>query len=147
MSLDKERIAVVIGKKGATRKIIEDATGTSIKIDSKTGEYTILPNLEAKTIDETQPLEAPNVRIYITKNILDAINYGFNPQKALKLLDGEQIFEYIDLEAILGHSPKKMKRMKGRIIGDSGKIRSQIEHLSGVDLSVFQKYLAIIGDF
>ena len=36
--IPKERIAVLIGKGGATRKMIEDAVGVKIHIDSESGE-------------------------------------------------------------------------------------------------------------
>ena len=36
----KERIAVLIGKGGATRKMIEDAVGVKIHIDSESGEVS-----------------------------------------------------------------------------------------------------------
>ncbi|TFH27551.1 MAG: RNA-processing protein, partial [Promethearchaeota archaeon] len=88
-----------------------------------------------------------NIRIYTNQKILNAINYVFNPQKALKLMDAEMIFELVDLEQVLGHSDKKLRRVKGRLIGDQGKIRQAIEKFSGVNLSIYEKYMGLIGDF
>ncbi|MHA1673598.1 MAG: KH domain-containing protein [Promethearchaeota archaeon] len=147
MAFFKDRLAVAIGKKGETKAFLEEQTGTHIKIDSQSGEYQVTANLSVKLDLENQEFNDPNIRIYTTQKILKAINYGFNPQKALKLMDAEIIFELIDLELVLGHSDKKLRRVKGRLIGDQGKIRLAIEKYSGVHLSVYEKYLGLIGDF
>lgn len=147
MSLDKERMAVAIGKNGETKKKIEDLTGTLIKIDSTTGEFQVEPNKEKMPIDEESfPLD-PSVRAFATINILKAIGFGFNPDKALKLLDPEYTIEIVDLEDILGHSDNKLTRIKGRLIGDKGKIRAAIEQFSDVHMSIYNRYLSLIGDF
>jgi ribosomal RNA assembly protein len=147
MSLDKDRIAVVIGKNGETKKLLEDKTGTKIIINSDTGEYQLEPITDLPAGDENNPVEPEEVRRYATDQILRAINYGFNPMKALKLLEADYAFEIIDLESILGHSEKKITRVKGRLIGEEGKIRSAIEELSNVNISVYKKFIAIIGSF
>ena len=148
MSLSKDRIAVLIGSNGETKKKLEYETGTVIKIDSKTGDYYIEPQKEVKNPKLPPFLESPGVRVYTTQHVLEAINYGFNPIKALKLIDPEKIIEIIDLEKILGNTTKKkLQRIKGRLIGDKGKIRKSIEKFAGVDFSIYNKYLAIIGDF
>ncbi|MHA1777636.1 MAG: RNA-processing protein [Promethearchaeia archaeon] len=147
MAFFKDRLAVVIGKHGVTKNLLEQQTGTHIIIDSNTGEYQIKPNMEIKFPEENQEFQDPNIRVYTTQSILNAINYGFNPQKALKLLDAEMIFELINLEQILGHSPKKLKRMKGRLIGDQGKFRQDLEKFACVNISIYDKYIALIGEF
>ena len=147
MAFFKDRLAVAIGKKGETKKFLEEQTGTYIKIDSDNGEYQVFANGSVKLDLENQEFNDPNIRIYTTQKILNAINYGFNPQKALKLMDAEIIFELVDLEQVLGHSDKKIRRVKGRLIGDQGKIRQAIEKFSGVNLSIYEKYMGLIGDF
>lgn len=145
--LSNDRIAVAIGTGGKTKEKLEYETGTFITIDSKTGEYQVTPQPKPVNPDLPPFLESPGVRIYTTRHILEAINIGFNPEKALKLIDPELMMEVIDLEKILGGSPNKLQRMKGRLIGDAGKIRQAIEKFALVDLSVYDKYLAIIGGF
>jgi ribosomal RNA assembly protein len=147
MSIDLKRIAVLIGKNGATKKKLEELTGTKIIINSTTGEYNIVVDQSAETKEKEDELEPMGIRVYLTNNILQAINHGFNPEKALKLLDQEFVFEIIDLEKIVGHSLKKLKRIKGRIIGDKGKIRNSIEQFTKIHLSLEEKTIAIIGDF
>lgn len=147
MAFFKDRLAVAIGKNGETKKLLEDQTGTNITINSKTGEYHIIAKKDFPISIENPEFQDPSIRVYTAQSILNAINYGFNPQKALKLLDAENIFELINLEQIVGHSERKLRRMKGRLIGDQGKIRQDIEKYSKVNLSIYGKYLALIGEF
>lgn len=147
MAFYKDRLAVAIGKNGETKKLLEEQTGTRIVIDSNTGEYQVFADESVSLELENQEFNDPHIRVYTTQKILNAINYGFNPQKALKLMDAEFIFEIIDLEVILGHSDKKLRRMKGRMIGDQGKIRQSIEKYARVHLSIYEKYICLIGDF
>ena len=211
MSLHEDRIAVLIGKKGSVKSLLERICMVSISIDSETGRYEItipdkvdssvpqkgtdkiaidLENEEdtefddededSELFDETAQLsdeedeedlkfgydsvsmknlkfnlESPEVlelqktedsyRIFITRRIIDAINYGFNPNKALKIIYPNVNLEVIDLEDKVGTSQKKLKRYKGRLIGENGKMRDFIEHYAGVHMSIFRKYLALIG--
>lgn len=147
MVLFKDRLAVIIGKHGDTKKLLEQKTGTHINIDSESGEYQVTPNMEIKFPEENNEFQDPNIRVFTAQTIINAINYGFNPIKALKLMDAEMIFELINLEQILGHSPSKLKRMKGRLIGDQGKFRQDLEKFSGANISIYGKYIALIGDY
>ncbi|MHA1719648.1 MAG: KH domain-containing protein [Promethearchaeota archaeon] len=147
MSLNKDRLAVAIGKDGSTKNRIEKLTGTKIFIDSVSGNYRVEENPELDPSDLSIKDDSPGLRIYMTQHILEAINYGFNPEKAMKLIDPELMLEVIDLEKIVGHSEKKLKRIKGRLIGDKGKIRNSFEQFSGVSFSIYKKFLALIGNF
>ncbi len=147
MSLNKDRLAVAIGKEGSTKVRIEKLTGTKIFIDSVSGNYRVESNPDFKSSDIFDENESPGLRIYMTQHILQAINFGFNPEKAMKLIDSELMLEIIDLEKIVGHSEKKLKRIKGRLIGDKGKIRNSFEQFSGVQFSIYNKYIALIGNF
>lgn len=147
MSMDKERIAVLIGKDGETKSLIEKKTGTILTINGETGQYTIQPNPAFQADQVEEQIDSPEVRIYITAQILKAIDAGFNPLKALKLLDHEILFEIINLEDIIGHSENRLKRIMGRLIGEAGKIRNSIEQFAKVNISIYKRNLAIIGDF
>ncbi|GAG53727.1 unnamed protein product, partial [marine sediment metagenome] len=79
MKIGKNRIAVIIGKNGETKKDIEESLGIQIALDSKTG------NCDFKPI-----LDHPNynpLNIFSAQKVVNAINRGFNPVKAMKLLD------------------------------------------------------------
>ena len=40
--IPKDRIAVLIGRKGATRKALEDATNSKLHIDSTSGDVSVI---------------------------------------------------------------------------------------------------------
>lgn len=164
--MNKDRIGVLIGQNGRTKDMIEELTGTRIVIDSATGEYQVeaLENAE-KSINQKEAIaenleedyeEDVNLETdindssfskWIATKIINAINIGFKPEKAVKLLDSEYSLEIIDLNKSIGGSEKKLKRMKGRLIGRNGKMRESIEKYSGAHVSIYKTKLGIIGNF
>jgi len=72
LKIPKERVAVLIGKSGETKKEIEKATKTHIEVDSKEGDIFIKAN--------------DGLAIYTAKEVITAIGRGFNPEIALLLL-------------------------------------------------------------
>ena len=139
MKIGKNRIAVVIGKNGETKKQIEDSLGINIILDSKTGDCDIKPNLEH-----------PNYKVlndFTGQKIINGINRGFNPIKAMKLLDDTYEIEVFNLFDQLGKSEKKIKRMKGRIIGRNGEMRKAIERYAESHISVYGKTISIIAEY
>ena len=130
-----ERIAVLIGKNGITKSKIEEACSVTLDIDSQTGETLISGNGE---IEKIQPFKAVE--------IVSAIGRGFSPENAMTLLKGENTLHVIDLREFAGKSPSQVERIKGRIIGEGGKARKNMENLSGTNISVYGRTVAIIGD-
>lgn len=162
--INKDRIAVLIGKNGKTKEVIELLTNTEIEIDSKTGEYNIKPKehntsekinldvdieeiFEEKISLDSVTVNDPSFSVWITKNIIEAINIGFKPEKALKLLNQEFSMEVINLEKVIGSSEKKLTRIKGRLIGEKGVMRESIEKYSDVYMSVYKNLIGLIGKF
>ena len=131
VKIPEERVAVLIGKDGTTKKQIEDATGCTLDI-SKEGDVTI------KGED--------GLALYNAKHIVKAIARGFNPKTALLLAQEEYAFELIDMKDIAGKSQNTMQRLKGRVIGKEGKSREEIERLTDCNISVYGKTVGIIGD-
>jgi ribosomal RNA assembly protein len=136
LKIPRERVGAVIGKQGITKEEIENATKTSIEIDSETGSVSISPREDAE-----DPLAVWKAR-YIVK----AVGRGFNPEIALKLTDDEVLLEIINLPDYVGKSKKAILRQKGRIIGKDGRTRDIITDMTGVDISIYGKTVAIIGD-
>jgi ribosomal RNA assembly protein len=136
LKIPRERVGAVIGKQGITKEEIENATKTSIEIDSETGSVSISPREDAE-----DPLAVWKAR-YIVK----AVGRGFNPETALKLTDDEVLLEIINLPDYVGKSKKAILRQKGRIIGKDGRTRDIITDMTGVDISIYGKTVAIIGD-
>ncbi len=139
MKINKTRIAVVIGKNGETKQSIERKLGVKIDLNSNTGDCDIRPDLTSNNYD---PLN-----VLIAQKIVTAINRGFSPQKAFKLTEEEIDLEVINLIRVLGKSERKIKRMKGRVIGRGGEMRKAIEKYAECFLSVFGKTISIISDY
>lgn len=125
------RIGVLIGKGGVTKRELEEKTGTAISIDSQEGTVRIEG-------------EDPVVVIRVVETI-NAVNRGFSPERAFLLLDDEDLlFDLLDLSAV-AENPRQLDRIRGRIIGKDGRSREQIEHMTDTEISVFGKTVALIG--
>ncbi len=127
----KDRIAVLIGKKGETKTEIEKLTKTKIEVDSQTGEVDV------------QGENALN--FYISLNIIKAIARGFSPEHAFALKNENYFLEIIDLKEKLGKNEKVIHQKKGRVIGKKGKTRKEIEEKTDTFISVYGKTISIIG--
>ena len=128
-----ERVGVIIGKGGTTRKDFEVALGIELQIDSKSGSVII----RAASLDKGDPFTA--VRI------VEAIARGFSPHRARKLLEEDSALQIIDLRDFAGRSDKALERIRGRVIGLKGKSRRVIEELTECYLSVYGRTVSIIG--
>lgn len=129
--ITQERIGVLIGKKGQTKRDIEEKTKTRILVDSREG----LVSVEGEDADGfLQAVEA-----------VKAIARGFSPERAAILLEDPDLYlEIIELSDF-GLNDAKMARIRGRIIGRDGRSRSQIEDMSSTEISVYGKTVGIIG--
>ena len=135
LKIPKDRIGVLVGKKGETKNKIEKELGVEIEIDED-GEITIFSTEEQK-----DPLATWKAR-----DIVRAIGRGFNPEKALKLISDDYVLEIIDITDY-AHSDNAIRRLKGRVIGSGGKSRRYIEDLTDTDISVYGKTVAVLGEF
>lgn len=127
------RVAVLIGKKGETKKEIEDRLRVKLTIDEDEGIINI-ENVGENVLAEWK-----------ARDIIKAIGEGLNPSKAMKLISDEYVLEIIDLEDIVGRSKKALLRQKSRIIGRQGKARRTVEEYTDTDVSVSRKCVAIVG--
>jgi ribosomal RNA assembly protein len=123
-----ERVSILIGEDGQTKKKIEEKCGISLDIDSE-GEVTI----------EGEPSE-----IFFCKDIILAIGRGFAPRVALKLYESEHGLFIFNLRDILS-TDKAIRRMKGRVIGEDGKTRLAIEEATDSYISVYGHTIAVIS--
>ena len=130
-----ERIGALIGKNGKVKMQIEKACSVKLDIDSETGETLVSSNGD---IENIQPFKA--------MEIVTAIGRGFSPEHAMRLLKGENTLCVIDLREFVGKSSSQIERIKGRIIGEGGKARQNMENLTGTDISVYGRTVAIIGE-
>ncbi len=131
LKIPEERVGVLIGTEGETKKEIEQNTGSSLDI-SKEGDVIITGE--------------DGLSLYTTREIVRAIARGFNPKVALFLLKTDYLLEIIDLKEVVGKSKNTMQRLKGRVIGTGGKSREEIERLTDTNISVYGKTIGIIGE-
>ncbi|MEK6967269.1 MAG: KH domain-containing protein [Nanoarchaeota archaeon] len=131
IKIPKERVAILIGKKGEIKKKIEAETGISLEVDSKEGDVFVRGE------------DALN--LYSAREVIRAIGRGFNPDIALQLLKGDYVLEIISLGDI-AKKKETLQRLKGRVIGAGGKTRRLIEDLSEVNMSVYGKTISILGE-
>ncbi len=137
LRIPKERVAVVIGKKGQTKREIERRTKTKIEIDSETGEVFI-----TATKETDDPLA-----VWKARDVIMAIGRGFSPERAFRLFNEGETLEVLNLtDIIIGNDKNALPRVRGRIIGRKGRTREIIEEMSGADVSVYGKTVAIIGN-
>lgn len=133
--IPNDRIAVLIGKSGKVKSNIEKLCHVSLDVDGETGEVFIKSQGD---VEKIQPFKA--------MEIVTAIGRGFSPENALTLLKGENALHVIDLREFAGKSNANVERIKGRIIGEGGRARRNMENLSGTRISVYGKTVSIIGD-
>ena len=86
LKIPKERIAVIIGTKGQTKRQIEKETSTHLDIDSEEGDVFV-------SGDDA-------LKLFIAREVVTAIGRGFNPDVALELLKTDYVFELINLNDI-----------------------------------------------
>lgn len=131
IKIPEERVAVLIGEEGKTKKEIEAETKTQIDITTD-GDVTIAGE--------------DALLLYTAREIVRAIARGFNPKIALLLIKTDYALEMIDMKDIAGKSKNTMLRLKGRVIGKAGKSREEIERLTNTYISVYGKTIGIIGE-
>jgi len=132
-----ERIAVLIGPKGSTKKKIEDLTETKLMIDSNSGDVII--------IVEEEELEDP-ISLWKARDMVKAIGRGFSPQKAYQINNSSYGFDLLQLRDFVGPSTNALREVRSRLIGQKGKTRSIIEQTSGSYISVYGNTVGIISE-
>jgi ribosomal RNA assembly protein len=130
-----DRVGSLIGRSGKIKSHIEKTCSVKLDIDSESGEIEVLSD---GTIDQIQPFKAVE--------IVTAIGRGFSPENALKLLKEENSLHVMDLRDFAGKSPQQIERIKGRIIGEGGRARINMENLTSTSICVYGKTVSIIGE-
>lgn len=128
IKIPEKRVASLLGKDGKTIKEIEKKCMVRLKV-SGDGEVGI----EGETAD-----------IFFAKDVIKAIGRGFEPRDAMRLIDENWQFLLIDLKDYLS-TDKALKRIKGRIIGEDGKMKSEIENATESKISVYGSTVGIIS--
>ena len=133
--IPQDRIAVLIGRKGATRRALGEAAESSLHIDSKSGDVSVVGDEE---FDPILRMKLPDV--------IRAIGRGMNPDRALQLLKDDHHLRLYDMREYVGKSPNQQRRIRSRLIGRNGRIRELIEEHSGSEVVIYGSTVVIIGD-
>lgn len=136
LKIPAERIAILLADNGKIKGEIEVRTQTNIEVDKEDCEVTIL---------ETESMQDP-LSVWKVRDIVKAIGRGFEPDVAMQLLDEKYILKVIDLKEFVGKSKNAAIRIKGRVIGREGKAKKRISDITGTDIVVYGKTVAIIGE-
>lgn len=131
--LPQDRLGVLIGPEGGTKKRLEDRTGATIEVDSSTGEVTID---EAGARDPVLALKA--------RDVVQAIGRGFSEDRAFRLLEDDIYLEVLDIKDF-ARSKARVEQIRARVIGTRGKTRRLIEELTSVDVSVLGHTVSLLG--
>ncbi len=133
--IPEDRIGVLIGPGGRTKRDIRARTATQIDIDAEEGEVRISGS-------DSDPIRALKAR-----DIVLAIGRGFSPERALRLLKDNAYLTVLDIKFATGKREKAaLRRIRARAIGTQGRARSRIEELSGCSMSVYGSTIALIGE-
>ena len=133
--IPQDRIAVLIGRKGTTRRALEKATNSTLHIDSNSGDVSVVWD------DEVDPI----LRMKLP-DVIRAIGRGMNPDRALQLLKDDHHLLLYDMREYVGKNPNQQRRIRSRLIGRNGRIRELIEEHSGSEVTIYGSTVVIIGD-
>lgn len=121
-----ERLRILKDEK--TRKMLEKKCGIEIAIDD----------------DGAVRLSGEPSDIYFSKNVIAAIGRGFEPKDALLIIEKDYGLHVYHLKEEFG-SENEIRRVKGRIIGEKGRMKREIEEATESRISVYGNTIAILA--
>lgn len=130
----RERVAVIIGKEGESKKQVEAMGEVKIFIESETGDVSI--------VQKGDPLKAN-----ITTSVIQAIGRGFSPFNASLLYVENYQLVVISLRDFAKPSSRRIEQIRARLIGTAGKTRRVVEELTSTHISIYGDTVSIIGDY
>jgi ribosomal RNA assembly protein len=132
--IPEDRVGVLIGPGGRTRRDLAERTSTQVEVDAGEGEVRI-----------SGPDSEPG-RVLQARDVVVAIGRGFSPERAKRLLKDDTYLGILDIKFTTGKKEKAaLRRIRSRVIGSRGEARARIEHLSGCSMSVYGGTVALIG--
>jgi len=131
LKMPKGRVGVIVGTKGTVKRLLEKKLGVQIRINSEDGMVYVTSQ--------------DSLKLMMAKDIIKAISRGFNPDVALMLLNDEYSLDIINIPDVIGNSKSRLIVVKSRLIGSEGKSRKNISRLTGVDMVIYGKTVALIG--
>jgi len=128
-----ERVGVLIGHNGETKKHLQERTGINFNVDSEQGEVVIDENVD-------DPLMLLKI-----ENIIRAIGRGSSPEHAMRLLSDDADFFIFDIHEYVGKKESHIRRLKSRVIGREGKTKRILESLTDSNISVYGHTISVIS--
>ena len=134
----KDRIAVIIGAKGQTRRNLQEAAGCKeLTIDSTSGDIVV---------EWGEPGSYDPVKAFKLPDVIKAVGRGMAPNRAIQLLQDDWFFEMVDLREHVGKRSNQQRRIRARIIGSEGKIRKMIEQHTNTEISIYNSTVVLVGE-
>jgi len=81
---------------------------------------------------------------YIARNVIIAFGRGFSIDDALELCREDKYFKLIELKDY-AKNRNQLVRIKSRVIGRKGRVKKEIERLTGAKIAIYGKTIALIG--
>lgn len=128
VKIPSERVKFLLGDHGETKKAIEEKCKVSLNLNEEG---------EVEVIGETAD-------VFFAKDVVKAIGRGFGPQDALKLSSDNFVLFIVNLKEHLPNE-KTITRIKGRVIGEKGRMKKEIEAATESILSVYGNTIGIIA--
>ncbi len=128
--IPKERVGELLGKNGENKKRIEKHYKVKLRVDEE-GEVFI---------------EGNGGDTFFAKDVVQAIGRGFPIEDAVKLFKDSYSFYAVDLREHFT-SDSAQKRVRGRVIGEKGKIKKEIEDAAVAKISVYGHTVSIIAPY
>lgn len=125
--IPSERVAILIGKNGETKKSLEKLAHVAIKIEAND------VSIEGDPIGTLKAAE-----------IVRAISRGFDAEDAFLLLNDDCRLDIISLE---GETERTIRRLLGRVIGEKGRSKKKLEEYFDSSICIYGKTISIIGKY
>ncbi len=136
LRIPQDRIGVLIGPGGETKRALMERSGIRIDVDSNDNEVGI--HNETEGIDPVMLLKL--------QDVVRAIGRGFSPDHASKLFSDDYYLELLDFHDYVGKDKSHVRRVTARLIGSEGKTRRIIEEQTGCLLAIYGHTVGIVGD-
>jgi len=133
VKISEKMMAKIVAKGGEMQKKIEEVFGAKLDIEKDTG-ICIVHRAGGDPLAEWKARDA-----------LKAIEYGIDEEKALGLKSDEAALAVIDISDIVGRSKNAVERQIGRVIGTQGKAKKYIAEMTGTEIAVRGRHVAILG--
>ena len=128
VKIPEERLGVLIGTNGKVKKEIEKRSKVNLEIDGT-----------------SVSVDGEGLAAWKACDVVNAIGRGFSPEYAFLIFNEDHVFETLNLKDY--GTEKSWNRLRGRVIGQDGKIKKFIEQASGASLCIYGKTVSFIGKY